>query len=79
MKVNIIYFASLRDQSQKSTEHIETDARTAQQLFEELNMKYSFKVTQENLRVAINENYCDFSTSLSQNDTIVFIPPVAGG
>jgi molybdopterin converting factor subunit 1 len=79
MKVNIIYFASLRDQSQKSTELFNTNAVTAQQLFEELNEKYSFKVNQENLRVAINEEYRDFTTSLSENDTIVFIPPVAGG
>lgn len=79
MKVKIIYFASLRDQSNKTSEELETNAQTAQELFIELNTKYSFKISQKDLRVAINEEYQDFNTKISNNDTIVFIPPVAGG
>ena len=79
MKINIIYFASLKDQSEKSSEQVQTDAKTVDDLFLELNQKYTFKIPKKNLRVAINEEYKDFSTQISENDTIVFIPPVAGG
>lgn len=79
MRVSIMYFASLKDQTNKSNEVIETKAKTAQELFIELDSKYSFKLSQKDLRVAINEEYQDFSAQINENDTIVFIPPVAGG
>jgi len=79
MKISIIYFASLKDQSHKSNEQVQTDAKTVDDLFEELNKVYTFKIPKKNLRVAINEEYKDFSTILNENDTVVFIPPVAGG
>jgi molybdopterin converting factor subunit 1 len=79
MKINIIYFASLKDQSNKSNEKIQTESKTVDDLFNELNVKYSFKVPKNNLRVAINEEYKEFSSKLNENDTVVFIPPVAGG
>jgi molybdopterin converting factor subunit 1 len=79
MKVNILYFASLRDSSKKAQEQIETEASTIDDVFNTLNEKYSFDVNKEDLKVAINEVYVDFTTTISENDTIVFIPPVAGG
>lgn len=79
MKVKALYFASLRDSTNMSEEMVETNAKTINELFSELNQKYNFLITKENLRVAKNEEYVDFDSQLSESDTIVFIPPVAGG
>jgi len=79
MNINIIYFASMRDQAKKSKETISTNAQTAKEVFYNLNKKYNFDFNEEDLKVAVNEEYSDFSTQLKDNDTIVFIPPVAGG
>ena len=79
MQIKIIYFASLRDAAKKSEETIETAAITVEDLFENLHKKYSFDIQKSHLRVAINEEYQDFTTKINPNDTIVFIPPVAGG
>lgn len=79
MQINIMYFASLRDSSKTSFETLETQAKTVDELFNFLNEKYRFAIDKEYLRVAINEEYKSFDTSLSSNDTLVFIPPVAGG
>jgi molybdopterin converting factor subunit 1 len=79
MKINIIYFASLRDASKKSSETIETNSNSIEDLYEELHRKYKFPIKRNNLRVAQNEVYVEFNSTLTDQDTIVFIPPVAGG
>jgi len=79
MKIEIQYFASLREQADKNAETFEFQGITAADLYAELLQKYSFTLTEEQLKVAINEEYCAFSTVLNEQDTIVFIPPVAGG
>ena len=79
MQVNIIYFASLRDASQKSNERYTTESESIDSLFDELHEKYNFSLSKKDLRVALNEEYVDFSSKFNNGDTIVFIPPVAGG
>lgn len=79
LNVKISYFASLRDQTGRSDEVVETNAKTAQSLFEEINNRYHFSLQQKALRVAINDCFVDWQTTLKNNDEVVFIPPVAGG
>lgn len=79
MQINVMYFASLRDSAKVSNEVINTEAKTIDELFVFLNNKYSFDIDKSLLKVAVNEEYKSFDTQISNNDTIVFIPPVAGG
>ena len=79
MRIKVLYFASLRDNSKKAEEVIETSAKTIDELYSELNSKYHFTLDQSQLRAALNEDYAPFTTELNYNDTVVFIPPVAGG
>ena len=79
MKVNIKYFAAMREKAGVSEELIETNAKTAADLLTEMTEKHGFTLDAKNLKVAVNEEYTPFSTVLNENDTIVFIPPVAGG
>ena len=79
MQINILYFASLRDKTGKSQELINTKARTINELYDELSQRYEFNIDRNHLRVAKNEEYVPFETPLTHLDTIVFIPPVAGG
>lgn len=79
MKIKVIYFAAMREQANKEEEVINIQAKNASELFQEINKKYHFTLEQSQLKVAINEEYKCFSTPLSEMDTVVFIPPVAGG
>jgi len=79
MHINIKYFAALRDSTKVGNEKIETSAKTAEQLFDELNSKYAFNVSKKHIIVDINEEYSSFDSQIKPDDTIVFIPPVAGG
>ncbi len=78
-KVKIIYFAALREQSDKSEEYFETQKDTLEDLYKELQEKYSFTLGYKDIKVALNEVYADFQSVFSDGDTVVFVPPVAGG
>ncbi len=77
--LTIKYFALLKDEAKKDTETFSTNARTAEELFIELSKTYGFSLKPEQIRVSINDEFKDLSEELTENDTIVFIPPVAGG
>ena len=79
MKIKIKYYASLREQAGKSQEIIESSHTNPRGIYEELKMKYNFSLSVDELQVAVNDNYEDFDHELSDSDSLVFIPPVAGG
>lgn len=77
--LKVQYFALFREQAGRSEESMQTTAATPAELYRELQARYPFKLAREQLKVAINTAFCDWNTPLRSGDTIVFIPPVAGG
>ena len=77
--IHIQYFAALREQRGLSSEDFQTNASNAQELFEELKLKFHFKIPSNLLKIAINNEFSNWSNSIKSGDSIVFIPPVAGG
>ena len=78
-KVLIQYFAVLREEAGVPEEEIWTSASTVEELFEELRERHGFALDRARLRLVVNEEFRDWSHEVSEGDTIVFIPPVAGG
>jgi len=76
--VQIEYFAILREHAGREQEGRETAAATAGELYQELATSYGFPAMGR-LKVAINDEFCDWDTALCSGDRVVFIPPVAGG
>jgi len=79
VQLTIQYFALLREQAGKSEETLETHAATPADLFSQLQKRYGFTLSREQLKVAVNSEFADWSHKLVAGDAIVFIPPVAGG
>lgn len=79
MKIEVQYFALLREQAGRSTETVATGARTPRELYEQLRLRHAFSLAPEMLRVAVNAEFSDWSQPLGEGDSVVFIPPVAGG
>jgi molybdopterin-guanine dinucleotide biosynthesis protein A len=77
--VRVQYFALLREQAGRSGETVETRARDARELYAELRSRHPFSLPPEQLRVAINADFGSWDQPLHPGDTVVFIPPVAGG
>ena len=79
LPVRLEYFALLREQRGLTAEVVQTAAKTARDLYRELSAAHGFTLTAERVRVAINNEFASWDRQLVANDTIVFIPPVAGG
>jgi molybdenum cofactor guanylyltransferase len=79
MQLKIQYYALMREQAGRSEETLETSAATPADLYTELTARYGFTLSREQLKVAINSEFSDWSRKLAANDAVVFIPPVAGG
>ena len=78
-RVNVQYYALLREQAGRSSESLVTGAGTARELYQELQRRHPFSLAPEMLRVAINAEFGDWNQPLNEGDSVVFIPPVAGG
>jgi molybdopterin converting factor subunit 1 len=79
MQVKVVYFAALREQRGLSEETVETSATTAGALYDELRARHALRLQPDQLRAAINDAFVTWDAPLSAGDTVVFIPPVAGG
>jgi molybdopterin converting factor subunit 1 len=77
--IKVQYYALLREQAGRSDEALETTARTPRELYEELKGRHPFSLAPEMLRVAVNAEFGEWSQPLADGDSVVFIPPVAGG
>lgn len=77
-RVRVQYFAILREHAGCGAEDVDTGAATAAELFEELSARHRFPRLPP-LKVAINDEFRDWSSRIAEGDAVVFIPPVAGG
>ena len=79
MNLRVQYFALLREQAGRSEEQLATTAATPGALYAELRGRYPFTLASEQLKVAVNAEFADWDAPLREGDSVVFIPPVAGG
>ena len=78
-RVRLRYYALLREQAGLGEELVESAAADVAGLYAELVDRHGFRLAREQLRVAVNSEFSDWSRPLADGDEVVFIPPVAGG
>ncbi len=83
MKVNIKYFASIREALGTGAETLETQAPTLGSLRDELLARggnYAVVLARGRaVRMAVNQALSDEAASLSDGIEVAFFPPVTGG
>lgn len=77
--MTVSFFALLEEEMGTSRKKVETYAETPEELYEELAEKHSLEISSSSMRVAVNDEFSGWDTSLSEDDLVAFIPPVAGG
>ena len=77
--VTLQYYAQLREQARTSNEQVSTSATSLHGLYEELRARHGFTLPPDALKVAVNAQFSDWNRVLRDGDTVVFIPPGAGG
>lgn len=78
-KIHVVYYALLRQERGMAGETVDSQAASARELFHELKNLHGFKLSESQLKVAINSKMASWDASLAPGDTVLFIPPVAGG
>ena len=81
--IKVLYFAWVRERVGVPHEIVETQSRTVMELVEELKQKERrYEVAFSDLsaiKVAINQELCEFDTKLTGATEIAFFPPMTGG
>jgi molybdopterin converting factor subunit 1 len=78
-RLELRYYALLREEAGRQSETVETAAATPTALYAELARRHGFRLPASQLQVAVNAAFCDWNRPLQDGDEVVFIPPVAGG
>ena len=73
------YFAVFREQAGTAAESLTTRATTAAELYAEVADRHGLKDPVANCKVAINDELAGWDRPLSEGDSVLFFPPVAGG
>lgn len=83
MKLDILYFAWVRERIGLPKEKLETSAATVMDLIEELRTReerYAVAFGDlASLRVAIDQELTDFDATLEGAREVAFFPPMTGG
>ena len=76
MKVNIKYFASMRDRMGKADETVELgNGATVNDVWTQV----ADEPLPENTLIAVNMEYTNAQQALNDGDEVAFFPPVTGG
>jgi molybdopterin synthase sulfur carrier subunit len=79
MRVDVLYFASLRDAAGTSAESVQSDAPDLRALYEELREKHGFAFGAGRLRASMDGAFVPWETPLRDGAEVAFLPPVSGG
>ncbi|MFS8063715.1 MAG: MoaD/ThiS family protein [Luteimonas sp.] len=78
-RINVLYFASLRDAAATGSESVESVAADLRGLYAELQARHGFALPVGRLRVAVDGAFARWNDSLHEGSEVAFIPPVSGG
>lgn len=79
LRVEVLYFAALRDAAGCAQESVLTRACDAAGLYAELRARHRFGFAPERLRAAIEGEFVAWDAPLRDGIEIAFLPPVSGG
>ena len=78
-RIEVLYFAALRDAAGIASEHVDTDAAHLSALYAELQARHALPFPQRQLRVAVDGAFASWGDALRTGSKVAFIPPVSGG
>ncbi len=77
--ITVRYFAMVRESAGVSAETLTTDVATAGDVFEATRDRHGSSEPLAHCKVAINDQMASWDSAVSDGDTVLLFPPVAGG
>lgn len=78
-RVEVLYFAALRDAVGAASEQVDTDAEDLASLYAQLRERHALPFSQSQLRVATGDAFAHWEDALLDGASVALIPPVNGG
>ncbi|MBW7907991.1 MAG: NTP transferase domain-containing protein [Kiritimatiellae bacterium] len=78
-QIRVCLYALLREKANRSELALTTTARTALDVYGELQQQFALPWEADRFRVAINDTFCSWDAAVRDGDCLHVIPPVAGG
>ena len=78
-RITVRYFAMFREHAGVGEETLELDVDTALEVFEATRAKHGSSEPTGHCKVAINDHMAKWDAPVSDGDTVLLFPPVAGG
>ena len=79
IRVDVLYFAALRDAAGIASEQVDADAADLAALYAIVQARHRLPFPQRQLRVAVDGEFAQWGDVLRAGSTVAFIPPVSGG
>ena len=79
IRVDVLYFAALRDAAGIASEHVDTEAADLSALYADVQSRHALPFAQKQLRVAVDGVFAGWNDPVLSGSTVAFIPPVSGG
>ena len=77
--ITVRYFPMFREHAGLGEETLSLNVSTAKDVFEQTRHRHGSKEPNGHCKVAINDEMADWSTPVTDGDTVLLFPPVAGG
>ena len=77
--ITVRYFAMFREHAGLGEETLQLDVVTALDVFEQTRSRHGSTEPSGHCKVAINDEMAEWTSSVSDGDTVLLFPPVAGG
>lgn len=77
--ITVRYFAMFREHAGVGEESVTIDAATAADVFSATRERHGSAEPLAHCKVAINDAMADWDSPVSDGDTVLLFPPVAGG
>ena len=77
--ITVCYFAMFREHAGVAEETLNRDVDTAADVFEQTRARHGSAEPNGHCKVAVNDRLADWDTPVSDGDTVLLFPPVAGG
>jgi len=78
-KFEILFFGKLKETWNTNKLVIESNCTDIESLYEELLTQVTDIPHKESIKVAINDEFVEWNSVISDQDTIAFLPPASGG